>query len=54
MRIYEIKLTTLDGYAVRRVAAPSVAHVVALLAEEDKDDLAEDNVTQVSVTRVQL
>ena len=52
--IYEIKLTTVDGYAVRRVAAPSVAHVIAMLAEEDKDDLAHKDVTQVSVTRVQL
>lgn len=52
--VYEIKLVTTDGYAVHRVVAPSAGHVIAMLAEEDKDDLAADNVTQVSVTRVQL
>lgn len=50
--LHEVKLTTTEGYAVRRIMAPSVAHVVALLAEEDREEMANEAVTGIEVKRV--
>lgn len=49
--LHEVKVITQEGYAVRRITAPSVGHVVALLAEEDKADL-DEQVTSIEIKRV--
>lgn len=52
--VFEVKIVTSEGYAVRRIMAPSIGNVVALLAEEDKEELADAEVRTLEVKRMEF
>lgn len=51
MYLFEIKITLNDGYVGRQVTAPSAAHVIAHLAEEDSEFLTDPTIKSVEVKR---
>jgi hypothetical protein len=51
MYLFEIRITTSDGYVGRKVTAPSAAHVIAHLAEEDEDFLTDPTIQSIEVKR---
>lgn len=53
-RVYEVKVTHVEGYYGRKVVAPSIGKVVETLAVEDKEGLGDSAVTSVEIRLVQL
>jgi hypothetical protein len=53
-RVYEIKVTHVEGYYGRRVVAPAIQKVLESLVEEDKEGLSDTAVISVEVRLVQL
>jgi hypothetical protein len=51
MYLFEIRITTSDGYVGRKVTAPSAAHVIAHLAEEDEEFLTDPTIQSIEVKR---
>jgi hypothetical protein len=51
MYLFEIRITTSHGYVGRQVTAPSAAHVIAHIAEEDDEFLADPEIKSIEVKR---
>jgi hypothetical protein len=53
-RVYEVRITHVEGYYGRKILAPAIGKVVEQLVSEDKEALADTAVTSIEIKLVQL
>jgi hypothetical protein len=53
-RVYEVKVTSVEGYYGRKILAPNIGKVVELLNEEDKEALVDTAIVSIKIDLVQL